>query len=86
VIVEVLSRSTRNFDRGEKFHCYRGLPSFREYVLVEQDAIQAEHYVRQADGASLLRELSGPEAEIGLDSIGCRLKLGSLHERVKFKT
>jgi Uma2 family endonuclease len=85
VIVEVLSRSTRNFDRGGKFHCYRGLPSFSEYLLIEQDSIRAEHYVRQPDGSWLLRELSGHEAEIGLDSISCRLQLGTLYERVQLK-
>ncbi len=85
VIVEVLSPSTRNFDRGEKFRCYRGLPSFREYLLLEQDAIRAEHYVRQPDGTWLLRELSGANTEIVLDSIGCRLILGELYSRAKIE-
>jgi Uma2 family endonuclease len=86
VIVEILSKSTRNFDRGEKFHCYRGLPSFQEYILVDQDAIRAEHYVRQSHGAWLMRELSDPEAVLRLDSIGWHLNLGSLYKRIKFKT
>jgi Uma2 family endonuclease len=85
VIVEVLSPSTRNFDRGEKFHCYRGLPSFSEYVLLEQKAIRAEHYVRQPDRSWLLRELDGPDTELRLDSIGCSLKLGTLYRRARLK-
>lgn len=85
VIIEVLSPSTRNFDRGEKFHYYRGLPSLTDYLLLEQDAIHAELYTRQPDGAWLLRELSGSDKDIDLRSIGCTLRLGTLYERVTFK-
>jgi len=83
VIVEVLSRSTQNYDRGEKFRFYRELPSFSEYVLLAQDAIRAEHHVHQKDSSWLFRELSGPDTVIDLQSIGCRLNLGSLYERVE---
>src|SRR5438309_726531 len=38
LIVEILSPSTRNYDRGEKFRFYRSLPSFTEYLLLAQDA------------------------------------------------
>jgi Uma2 family endonuclease len=51
VIVEVLSPSTRNYDRGEKFQFYRSLPSFAEYLLLAQDTFRAEHHVRQPNGS-----------------------------------
>lgn len=85
LIVEVLSPSTQNFDRGEKFRYYRSLPSFAEYLLLAQDSIRAEHHTRQPDGSWLLREIAGPAAEIELNSIGCRLPLGALYERVRFE-
>jgi Uma2 family endonuclease len=85
VIVEVLSPSTKNYDRGEKFLVYRSLPSFSEYLLLSQDTMRAEHHVRQPDGAWLLREFTGPADEIELKSIGCRLQLQSLYERVEFE-
>ena len=84
VLIEVLSRSTQNYDRGEKFRYYRELPSFREYLLLAQTEIRAEHHVRQLDGSWVFREITEPDAEIRLDSIGCRLRLGSLYSRVKF--
>jgi Uma2 family endonuclease len=37
LIVEVLSRSTKNYDRNEKFWHYTTAPSFKEYLLIEQD-------------------------------------------------
>ena len=85
VIVEVLSPSTMNYDRGEKFRFYRGLPSFAEYLLLAQDTMRAEHHVRQSDGSWLFREFTNPADEIELKSIGCRLRLQSLYERVEFE-
>jgi Uma2 family endonuclease len=84
VIVEVLSPSTKDYDRGEKFRSYRGLPSFEEYLLLEQDSIRAEHHVRQPDGSWVFREFDGPDCVIELKSIGCRLALGTVYERVEF--
>jgi Uma2 family endonuclease len=85
VIVEVLSPSTRNYDRGEKFRFYRSLPSFSEYLLLGQDEMRAEHHVRQSDQSWLFREFTSLADEIDLKSIGCRLQLQSLYERVEFE-
>jgi Uma2 family endonuclease len=84
LVVEVLSPSTRNYDRGEKFLFYRSLPSFSEYLLLAQDTMRAEHHVRQSDGSWLFREFTDA-AQIDLKSIDCRLQLSSLYERVEFE-
>jgi Uma2 family endonuclease len=86
LIVEVLSPSTRGYDRGEKFVFYRSLPSFAEYLLLSQDTVLTEHYSKQPDGAWLLREFKSPSDEIELTSSGCRLTLGPLYDRVEFES
>ena len=43
-MIEVLSNSTNKYDRQGKFRSYRTIPTFREYLLVEQDQIVVEHY------------------------------------------
>jgi len=83
VIVEVLSPSTKNYDRSEKFHCYRGLASFTEYVLLLQSQVGAEHYVRQPDGSWLMREWSEPDTVLDLKSIDCSLRLGDLYLKAR---
>jgi Uma2 family endonuclease len=83
VIVEVLSRSTQNYDRGEKFRFYRTLPSFSEYLLLASAALRAEHHVRQPDGSWLFREFTAPDAVIELKSIGCRLPLAALYLKAR---
>lgn len=85
LIVEVLSPSTQNYDRSEKFRYYRALPSFAQYLLLSQDAIQAELHTRQPDGSWLFREFNGPDAVLELTAINCTLPLGPLYERVDFE-
>jgi Uma2 family endonuclease len=84
LIVEVLSPSTKNYDRSEKFDLYRSLASFAEYLLIAQDAMRAEHHVRLPDASWLFREFTGPADVIELKSIDCRLELQTLYERVEF--
>lgn len=55
-VIEVLSPSTMDFDRGEKFAAYRSIPSLREVVFVSQDVRRLECYTRQPDDSWLLRE------------------------------
>jgi Uma2 family endonuclease len=85
LIVEVLSDSTKNYDRGEKFERYRANPGFREYVLIAQDKIHVERYVRQADGTWVLHETNKLEEEIELTSVGCRLPLSEIYFKVTFR-
>src|SRR6185437_13720346 len=82
LIIEVLSVSTKNYDRREKVFFYRSLPSFREYLLIAQDRIFVEHHIRQQDGAWLMREYTSLSDEIELTSIGCSLKLDAVYVRV----
>jgi Uma2 family endonuclease len=80
-IVEVVSPSTEAYDRGEKFAHYRRLASLREYVLVAQDRVRVEHYVRRGE-QWLLTELAGLDATLPLESLGCALALADVYERV----
>jgi Uma2 family endonuclease len=82
LIVEVLSPSTEAYDRGIKAERYRSISSLSEYVLVAQDRIHVEHYVRQTGDRWLLEELSDLGQTLELPSIGCRLPLGDIYERV----
>jgi Uma2 family endonuclease len=84
VIVEVLSPSTEQYDRGKKFQYYRTLASLHEYVLISQEQARIEHYVRQAGGQWTLSDHVGLEAVLELPSIGCRLALADVYEKVTF--
>ena len=81
VIIEVLSPSTAQYDRIQKFWNYAQLPSLRHYVLVSQDEIAVEHRKRDGD-KWLLELLVQREDEVVLDAIECTLKLTDLYARL----
>jgi Uma2 family endonuclease len=83
VIVEVLSDSIEAYDRGEKFAHYRRLESLRDYLLIAQNQVRVEHYIRQGDHW-LLSEASVLDGAIHLSSINCEVVLRDIYERVEF--
>src|SRR5271157_3156772 len=84
LIVEVLSPSTEAYDRGLKFENYRSLPSLEEYLLIAADRIHIDRYTRRPDGQWLLTSASKPEETLDLESVGCRLAVADLYEKVDF--
>ena len=78
IIVEVLSASTANYDRGLKFVHYREIPSLTDYLVFHYDAIHMEHYTRQPNESWILRHDNGEDARIQLPSIHRELTLGSI--------
>ena len=84
LIAEVLSDSTKNYDRGDKFLAYRTLPSLQEYLLINQYRMQAEHYVKQNDSQWLLTEYEGEQATFRLASLPIEISLLALYEGIEF--
>jgi Uma2 family endonuclease len=82
LIMEVLSESTKDCDRGGKFEHYRKLESLREYVLVAQDECHVEHFVRQPDDRWLLSETNNQDDILTLGSISCQLNVRDVYEKV----
>lgn len=82
LIVEVLSDSTGNYDRGEKFERYRSIESFQEYLLIAQDKVHVERYTRQDDGTWLLSETNDMDDTIELSSVDCRLHVSEIYLKV----
>ncbi len=85
LIVEVLSRSTSKYDRGDKFEYYKTAPSFKEYLLIEQNFCQVE--TRFQEEPNLWREtkVTSMEAQIDLKSVGVSIDLSDIYEHITFK-
>ncbi len=82
VIVEVLSPSTRDYDRGQKFEHYRAVPALADYVLIHQDRIFIEYYHRERDGRWILTEISDVDGELALQAVDIRVPLREIYDRV----
>lgn len=84
LIIEVLSKSTEEYDRGRKFDYYRTLPSFQEYVLLSQDKPFASVYHRE--NTDTWRIFNITEGVIPLQSIGSEVSLKDIYEDIIFET
>jgi Uma2 family endonuclease len=84
VIIEVMSPSSADRDRGAKFIAYQAIASLAEYLLIAQDSPQVTHYSRQRDGTWLREDVSGLDGLVKLDSIKCSLALRDIYENVEF--
>lgn len=80
IVVEVLSPSTEQYDRGLKWDGYRRIPSLTDYVLVSQHVASIEHYQREPDGSWRYRS-AGPGEQVTLAS-GAVLDVTSIFEGV----
>jgi Uma2 family endonuclease len=85
LIAEVLSDSTQGYDRGDKFAAYRTMPTFQEYVLIDQSRPHVEQFVRQGENQWLLTEYSGLEAKLALSSVAVEIALADLYEAISFE-
>lgn len=84
VLFEVLSPSTERYDRIAKSSYYRTIDSLKEHLLVAQDEVRLEQYVRQADGQWLLFEYLTLESTVRLDSLESSLLLRDVYDRINF--
>jgi Uma2 family endonuclease len=83
-ICEVLSPSTKDYDREGKFLVYQAIESFKEYLLVERDRPHVTRYVRQLDNQWLRADVIGLESSIRLESLGVTLSLSEIYRMIQF--
>lgn len=84
LIVEVLSDSTKNYDRGEKFEFYRTLASFQEYILVDQYQVHVEHCSKTAHHQWLMTEYEQLDAVLSLITVPLQIPLSNIYRKVSF--
>ena len=82
LIVEVLSKSTAEYDRGDKFHLYRKIPTFKEYVLIEQKKYVVDvHYKNDNSDLWRITRYEGLDNKIKLQSIDIEIPMEELYYR-----
>ncbi len=82
-IAKVLSKSTQDYDHGEKFAAYRTLPSFREYLMINQYTMHVEQYINTAPNQWLLSEYHNPSDTIRLNMFDLEIRLTELYEGIE---
>ena len=86
LIIEVLSKSTGSFDRDKKFNFYRSLPSFQEYLLVDQYRYSVQHYVKISTKKWEFQEYDSLEEEIKFSTVPGAITLTEIYDKVELET
>jgi len=85
VIVEVLSKSTKNYDQSDKFTFYKTLPSFREYILIDQTKIKVEQYSKTENKRWSYCEYDEEDTALVFNSFELEVPLSDVYEQVNFE-
>ncbi|HAX77469.1 MAG TPA: hypothetical protein DCY88_16940 [Cyanobacteria bacterium UBA11372] len=84
VIIEVLSKSTKGYNRGDKFRAYQTIPSFQEYILLDQNQMFIEQYVKQENKRWSYRMYDEEDAALTFSSFQVEVPLADIYEKVDF--
>jgi Uma2 family endonuclease len=84
LIAEVLSKSTQSYDRAGKFAAYRTIPSFQEYILIDQYSFQVEQYIKTDGNKWIFAVYEAENERLSLASVFCELSLADLYDKVEF--
>jgi Uma2 family endonuclease len=85
LIVEVLSRSTKKYDRTDKFDEYKTLPSFKEYILIDPNKCHIETRFREEPDLWRDKVYKDVSDTIHLKSVGCSIDMGLIYKKIVFK-
>jgi len=84
LIAEVLSKGTRAYDRDDKFAAYRSIPSFQEYLLIDQYRLRVEQYSKTDANKWIFSEYGVIGDRLMLSSISVEVSLADLYENIEF--
>jgi Uma2 family endonuclease len=84
LVIEVLSESTKDYDRGGKFHQYMRIPSLQEYLTVSQTEMMIDHSIRQADDSWLIRKLVPANGKVPIPCLDVELDFADVYNKIEF--
>ena len=85
VIIEILSKSTRNYDRGEKFKLYRDITTLKEYILVDSESIHIEVFRLNETHHWELEEYSTITDHLSIKAIEETVSISEIYEGVNIE-
>ena len=85
VIIEVLSKSAKSYDRSDKFQFYQTLPTFQEYILIDQSRIYVEQYCKLANKRWSYCQYDEEDTALVFDFFKVEVPLADMYEKVDFE-
>lgn len=85
IIIEVLSDSTEAFDRSEKFKLYQTIPTFQEYILINQSKVEVDQFFKTGNKRWSLYEYDNEDVELSLKSFALQIPILDIYDKVDFR-
>lgn len=82
VIFEILSESTKDYDKGSKFTAYRGLRSLQDYILIDQYSCHVEHFSKNEADKWELDEFKDMNYVLRIRSVDVELSMETIYYRI----
>jgi Uma2 family endonuclease len=82
ILIEVLSKTTELYDRGEKLEHYRNIPSLKEIFLVSTSEARVDHHLRLDAGQWLLTTVR--EGAVEVPSLSGSVLLDDIYDKIDF--
>lgn len=84
IIIEILSPSTRDYDKGGKFTLYRDIESLQEYIIIDSENIMVEKFKRNTDNSWQLIDYRSIDLDFSIESLGIQMDLATIYTDVVF--
>jgi Uma2 family endonuclease len=84
VIIEILSKSTKLKDRNEKLDSYTLLESVTDYILISQDEMRIEHFIKNGEKEWKVRFLTAKLDKLVLESVDCEVSVEEIYKEISF--
>jgi Uma2 family endonuclease len=85
VIIEILSPSTQDYDRGSKFMLYRDIPTLKNYILIDSESRRIESFRFNNYGHWELEEFTKPEELVTIKTMDISIPLHEIYANTKFE-
>lgn len=82
VIIEILSESTKNYDKGNKFTLYREIASLKEYILIDSENIMVEKFIKNTDNSWQLTEYKSIKDSFKIETVALKMDLETIYNGV----
>ncbi len=83
LIVEILSPSSKVYDRGDKFMLYRQIPTLKQYLLVDSQSVHVESFALNERNHWELTEYKLMDEPVDVNCLGLQIDMAEIYNRTK---
>lgn len=84
VAFDIFSKNTSFQDKTEKLECYLAMASIREYVLIKEDEMRVEHYLKQNAKQWIYKIYNERDDVVSIEAINCKISIAEIYAQVRF--